>query len=74
MGKGFILIANIHNDQVNLIARNNLETVSAGDIMKDITMKLNGNGGGSKTFAQGAGKDISEIDRILQEAKATFYE
>ena len=74
MGKGFILIANIHNDQVNLIARNNLETVSAGDIMKDITMKLNGNGGGSKTFAQGASKDISEIDRILQEVKATFHE
>ena len=42
--------------------------------MKDITMKLNGNGGGSKTFAQGAGKDISEIDRILQEVKATFHE
>jgi alanyl-tRNA synthetase len=69
MGTGFILIANINKDQVNFVARNNIENVSAGDIMKFITSKLNGNGGGSKTFAQGAGKDISNLNEVLIEVK-----
>ena len=69
MGTGFILIANIHGEQVSLVARNNLEHLSSGDIMKTITSKLQGNGGGSKTFAQGAGKDITKLSEVLEEVK-----
>ena len=37
--------------------------------MKQITKELNGNGGGSNTFAQGAAKDISELDIVLASIK-----
>lgn len=65
MTTGFILIANIHGEQINFVSRNNLEHLSSGDMMKFVTSKLNGNGGGSKTFAQGGGKDISKLDEVL---------
>lgn len=67
MGSGFILIANINNNQASIISRSNIDTISSGSIVKEITSKLNGNGGGSNTFAQGAGKDISNIDTVLNE-------
>lgn len=69
MEKGFILIANITGSQASFIARNNIEDKSAGDIIKFVTSNLNGNGGGSKTFAQGGGKDISKLQTILDEVK-----
>lgn len=69
MGNGFILIANVHGNEANLIARNNLEHISSGDIMKEVTSKLNGKGGGSKTFAQGGGKDISKLEEVLEAVK-----
>ena len=69
---GFILIANVKGDQVSFIARNNLEDKSAGDVIKFVTSSLNGNGGGSKTFAQGGGKDISKLDEVLNQVKEQF--
>ncbi len=72
MGTGFILIANVKGDQVSFIARNNLEDKSAGDVIKFVTSSLNGNGGGSKTFAQGGGKDISKLDEVLNQVKEQF--
>ncbi len=67
--KGFILIANIKANQVNIIARSNIETLSAGDIVKQVASKLGGNGGGSKTFAQGGGKDITKLDEVLDDVR-----
>ena len=69
MGTGFILIANVKGEQVSFIARNNIEDKSAGDVIKFVTSSLNGNGGGSKTFAQGGGKDISKLDEVLNQVK-----
>ena len=69
MGTGLILIANVCGNQASLIIRNNIENKSAGEIMKQITKELNGNGGGSNTFAQGAAKDISELDIVLASIK-----
>ena len=67
--KGFILIANIKANQVNIIARSNIETLSAGDIVQQVASKLGGNGGGSKTFAQGGGKDITKLDEVLDDIR-----
>lgn len=67
--KGFILIANIKANQVNIIARSNIETLSAGDIVQQVASKLGGNGGGSKTFAQGGGKDITKLDEVLDDVR-----
>ena len=62
---GFIFIANIKEDNsINFIARSNINT-KAGDIIKLACSMSNGNGGGSPTFAQGGGKDISKLEEIF---------
>ncbi len=64
-----IIFANIKEDNtVNFVIRSN-SNISAGNIIKSLTSKTSGNGGGSNTFASGAGKDISNIDNILEEIK-----
>ena len=69
MENGFILIANVRGEQMNFVSRNNLEHLSSGDMIKFVTSKLDGNGGGSKTFAQGGGKDISKLPEVLELVK-----
>ena len=64
MKEGFIFFANCKGDSVNFIARSNTH-LSAGDIVKKAAQKSGGNGGGSKTFAQGAGKTKEYIDEIF---------
>ena len=62
----FILLANVNGDNVNFLARSNNSNINAGVIVKKVSIKSGGNGGGSPTFAQGAGKKISEIDNIFE--------
>ena len=68
MGNGFIFFANVKEDRVQFLARSNIN-LSAGDIIKLAASKSNGNGGGSPTFAQGGGKDITHLDEILNEIR-----
>lgn len=62
---GIVFFANIKNDSVNFIAKSNC-SVNAGYIVKMASNKALGNGGGSPTFAQGGGHDISVIDEVLE--------
>ena len=71
MGNGFIFFANVNEDRVQFLARSNIN-LSAGDIIKLAASKSNGNGGGSPTFAQGGGKDITHLDEILDEIRNQF--
>ncbi len=68
LGKGFIFIANVNGDNVNFIARSNIE-LSAGEMVKMAATKSLGNGGGSNTFAQGAGKTSEFIEEIIESIK-----
>ena len=68
MGNGFIFFANVKEDRVQFLARSNIN-LSAGDMIKLAASKSNGNGGGSPTFAQGGGKDITHLDEILDEIR-----
>ncbi len=68
MGQGFIFFANVRGKNVNFIARSNIE-LSAGDVVKEASTKSEGNGGGSKTFAQGGGKTITYLDDIINTIK-----
>ena len=71
MESGFIFMANVNGDNVNYFARstNNMkDKVNCGQIVKDVSMKSNGNGGGSPTFAQGGGKNV-DVDTIINEVK-----
>ncbi len=64
MEKGFILFANCKNENVNFIARSNCQ-IEAGSIVKMASQLSDGNGGGSKTFAQGGGKTTAHIEEIF---------
>ncbi len=63
-----ILLANVQENSINFIARSN-SIINASDIVKNITSKTNGNGGGSNKFAQGATKDLNNLDKSLEEIK-----
>ena len=65
----FILLANINDETVNFLARSNNVNLNAGVIIKEAATKSLGNGGGSATFAQGAGKDINKIEEIFADIK-----
>ncbi|MBQ8681701.1 MAG: alanine--tRNA ligase [Bacilli bacterium] len=65
----FVLLANVKNNHVNIIAKTNSDKVNCGAIVKDLSIKCKGNGGGSKTFAQGGGSDASDIASHLKAIK-----
>lgn len=66
----FILLANINEDNsVNYVAKSNSERVNCGDIVKDLAVRSSGNGGGSKSFAQGGGTDATIVSKLLVNVK-----
>ena len=71
MKEGFIFFANIKNDMVNFISRSS-NSLDAGKIVKEAAVLSLGNGGGSKTFAQGAGKTTDKLDEIFENIKSEF--
>ncbi|MEG1597113.1 MAG: alanine--tRNA ligase [Bacilli bacterium] len=65
---GLILIANINDTSANYICKSNI-SLSAGDVVKDLSLKTLGSGGGSPNFARGGGRDISNLDNELLDIK-----
>ena len=65
-----ILIANVMGSKVTFIARSN-SIINASDIIKNITSKTNGNGGGSNKFAMGSGNidGNTNLKEIFNEIK-----
>ena len=64
-----VVLANIKENHVNIIAKSNTEKVNCGSIVKELSMKCQGNGGGSKTFAQGGGSNALNLASYLEEIK-----
>lgn len=65
MKEGVVFFANVKEDgAINFICRSN-SFVNAGLVVKSASLSSNGNGGGSPTFAQGGGKDITRLAEIL---------
>ena len=64
-----VILANQKDNHVNIIAKSNTDKVNCGSIVKELSMKCHGNGGGSKTFAQGGGSDAKDIATYLEEVK-----
>lgn len=64
-------IININNNANCLLKINTalLDKLHAGNIVKQLSNKINGSGGGNPTFAQGGTKTIPNIDLILDEIK-----
>lgn len=66
----FILLANINTDNsVNFIAKSTSNRIDCGDIVKFLSINSRGNGGGSKTFAQGGGTDAGNTLKLLAQIK-----
>ncbi len=64
-----IFIANIVNNNVNYIARSSKtleDKINLGLIVKEISVKSMGSGGGSKTYAQGGGTSILNVEFYLK--------
>ena len=69
---GFIFLANEKDDNsINFIARSNSQ-INAGLTVKKASIMANGNGGGSPTFAQGGGRDLSSLNEILKDVEGSL--
>lgn len=72
IGVGFVFIANVRENNVNFIAKAHQDiaaNIDCGALIKEASTKASGNGGGSKTFGQGGGTDITNLDEILSNIK-----
>ncbi len=65
----FVLIANKNGNNVNFLAKSTNDKFDCGSIVKDLSIKCKGNGGGSKLFAQGGGNDATDLDKYLASVK-----
>ena len=65
-----ILFASKEKEKANLIfsCSKNLKNVNMGTLLKDAISLIDGNGGGSSILAQGAGKNISNLDNAMEYA------
>ena len=74
---GFVFIANINDDSVNFLAKCSKELeekINCGQIVKEVSIESNGNGGGSKVFASGGAQPTSGQQRtIVTINNNTFY-
>lgn len=66
--EGLVFLANVKGDNVNFVCRSTCK-VNAGYLVKQVSSRCDGNGGGSDKFAQGGGKDTSSLDEILKDIK-----
>lgn len=64
----FIFIANVTGSNVNYISKGN-GLINSGEVVRNASLKSNGNGGGSVSYAQGGGTDITKLDEIIIEIK-----
>lgn len=63
-----LLVVNKTNDTVTFIAKTD-GTTHAGNLIKELTKKVNGSGGGRPNLAQGGTKDLTNLDSALEEIK-----
>ena len=67
--KYFVLLANVNGTNVNFVCKSNDDKINCGAIIKELSLKSSGNGGGSKNFAQGGGTNINDLSVNLQDIK-----
>lgn len=69
-----VLFAVKFEDRANLIfaSSNNLKDISMNDLLKDAITLIDGRGGGSQFKAQGAGKNCSNLESVMDYAAGKF--
>lgn len=67
LSNGVVFLINHRSDRsINLICRSASKEVNAGFLIKQASQLLDGNGGGSMTFAQGGGKTDASLDQVRE--------
>ncbi len=69
LGSGVVVLATVADDKIALAAgvtKDLTGCVRAGDLIKDLTAKLGGKGGGRPDFAQGGGTDLNALPAALE--------
>ena len=64
MGSGVILLANVNDDKIGLIAgvtKDLIGKVKAGDLVKMVAEQVGGKGGGRPDMAQAGGTDVAAL-------------
>lgn len=77
MGSGIILLANINDGKIGLIAgvTNDLTSkVKAGELVNMIALQVGGKGGGRPDMAQAGGTDVAALPAALKSVQAWLEE
>ncbi|MGR5268394.1 alanine--tRNA ligase [Vibrio astriarenae] len=77
VGSGVILIANVANDKVGLIAgvtKDLTGKVKAGELVNMVAQQVGGKGGGRPDMAQAGGTDVSALPEALQSVRGWLEE
>ncbi|WP_415896228.1 alanine--tRNA ligase [Neptuniibacter sp. PT34_22] len=73
LGSGVVVLATVSDDKIALAAgvtKDLTGQVRAGDLIKELTAKLGGKGGGRPDFAQGGGTDQAALPATLESVTA----
>jgi len=62
-------LAGENKGKVTLVAVSTVDSVKAGDLIKNYAPIVGGKGGGKPDFAQGGGKDSGKIDEMIAQVK-----
>lgn len=65
-----ILLATVNDDKIGFacgVSKELIKKYKAGDIVKYVSKLTDGNGGGKPDFAQAGGKDITKLNKALEE-------
>ncbi|OOE76517.1 alanine--tRNA ligase [Salinivibrio sp. ML290] len=77
MGSGIVLLGNVANDKVGLIAgvtKDLTGTVKAGELVNLVAQQVGGKGGGRPDMAQAGGSDVSALPSALASAETWLTE
>ncbi|MBY4675673.1 alanine--tRNA ligase [Marinobacterium arenosum] len=72
LGSGVVVLAAAGDDKIALAAgvtKDLTGQVKAGDLIRELTAKIGGKGGGRPDFAQGGGSDLAALPATLDEVK-----
>ncbi|MEH0743145.1 alanine--tRNA ligase [Vibrio cholerae] len=77
MGSGIIMLANINDDKVGLIAgvtKDLIGKVKAGELVNMVAQQVGGKGGGRPDMAQAGGTDVSALPKALESVQGWLEE
>lgn len=75
LGSAVIVLATEESGKISVaagVSKDLTSRIKAGDLVKELTAKLGGKGGGRPDFAQGGGTDVAALPDALASVKATI--